>query len=302
MLLADLPNRLVEAWKYSVLRAALAETTLPPASAAAPLHAWRKLDGVIDQLALAQGQHALTNVRAGEAALLIEDMASDAPLDARVREIQVSPGGVLTRIVRQSGNGVALSAAYVSVGVGGAFRQFILAEGAKLARIETLVEVEGRAAEIELHGVYLCGAGRHADLTSVIEHKEAGARTRQLIKGVARKGGRGVFQGKIVVARGAQQTDARQHHRGLVLEEGGEILAKPELMIFADDVSCAHGNAIGGLDEAQIFYLQSRGVPEPEARALLTEAFLLEALPDWVAGDVRGEIEERIRAWLRRAP
>ena len=71
--------------------------------------------------------------------------------------------------------------------------------------------------------------------------------TRQLIKGVARKGGRGVFQGKIVVERGAQKTDARQHHRGMLLEDGAEIFAKPELMIHADDVQCAHGNTAGGL-------------------------------------------------------
>ncbi len=134
----------------------------------------------------------------------------------------------------------------------------------------------------------------------MVKHNAPGGSTRQLIKGVARKGGRGVFQGKIVVERGAQRTDARQYHHGMLLEEGAEIFAKPELMIHADDVQCAHGNTAGGLDESALFYMRSRGVAEAEARALLTEAFLLDALPDWLPEEVRGEIEGRVHAWLRR--
>jgi Fe-S cluster assembly protein SufD len=294
---AELPNRRVEAWKYSDLRAALKDAPLPGADAPAPQHHWRVLDGVIDRLALAQGKHALSKVRAGEEEILIEEMAEDG-LDARVREIQVLPGGKLTRIVVQTGAGVALNAAYVSVSDGAEFCQFVLAEGGKLARIETHLEVEGGKAEIELNGVYMCGAGRHADLTSVIAHKEAGSNTRQLIKGVAAKGGRGVFQGKIVVERGAQQTDARQYHHGLLLEEGAEIFAKPELMIYADDVQCAHGNTAGALDETALFYARARGIPEAEARALLIEAFLIEAVPAALREDISARVRARISAWL----
>src|SRR5215470_13719506 len=145
--------------------------------------------------------------------------------------------------------------------------------------METHVSIEGEGASVELNGLYMCASGRHADLTSVIEHKFGAGQTKQLIKGVARKGGRGVFQGKIVVAHGAQKTDARQHHHGLLLEEGAEIFAKPELMIHADDVQCAHGAAAGGLDETALFYMRARGVAEAEARALLIEAFLVEAIP-----------------------
>src|SRR5215470_8390223 len=153
--------------------------------------------------------------------------------------------------------------------------------------METHVSIEGEGASVELNGLYMCASGRHADLTSVIEHKFGAGQTKQLIKGVARKGGRGVFQGKIVVAHEAQKTDARQTHHGLLLEEGAEIFAKPELMIFADDVRCAHGNTAGGLDEDLLFYLRSRGVSEPKARALLIEGFLGEAVP--------GELREELR-------
>ncbi|MBI1187281.1 MAG: Fe-S cluster assembly protein SufD [Alphaproteobacteria bacterium] len=297
MIAADLPNRRVEAWKYSDLRAALAETPLPEA-APRPKHAWGALDGVIDRLALGQGRHAITKVRAGEEEVLVERVGGEG-LDASVREIQVLPGGALTRVVLQTGGGVVLNAAHVTIEAGGAFRQFILAEGAKLARIETHVSVEGEGAEIELNGVYMCADGRHADLTSVVSHNVPGAATRQLIKGAARAGGCGVFQGKILVAHGAQQTDARQHHAALMLEEGAEIDAKPELEIYADDVQCAHGNAIGALDDQQLFYARARGIPETEARALLVEAFLGEAVPEHLPGDLRAEILARIAGWLR---
>jgi len=107
-----------------------------------------------------------------------------------------------------------------------------------------------------------------------------------------------VFQGKIVVERGAQKTDARQYHHGMLLEDGAEIFAKPELLIHADDVQCAHGNTAGGLDETALFYMRSRGVPEAQARALLIESFLGETLPGWAPPDVLEEIEGRIRTWL----
>jgi Fe-S cluster assembly protein SufD len=110
-----------------------------------------------------------------------------------------------------------------------------------------------------------------------------------------------VFQGKIVVGREAQRTDARQHHQGFLLEDGAEIFAKPELMIFADDVQCAHGNTAGGLDESALFYMRSRGVPEAEARALLIEAFLAETIPATLPEDLNGELRENIRAWLAEA-
>jgi Fe-S cluster assembly protein SufD len=85
-----------------------------------------------------------------------------------------------------------------------------------------------------------------------------------------------------------------------LLEDGAEIFAKPELMIHADDVQCAHGNTAGGLDESGLFYLRSRGVPEGQARALLIEAFLVGAIPDDLPAEIRAELSTRIGAWLER--
>jgi Fe-S cluster assembly protein SufD len=179
------------------------------------------------------------------------------------------------------------------------FTQFVLSFGARLARIETHVAVEGEGVEVTMNGAYLASANRHADLTSVIEHNAPGAVTRQLIKGVVRAGGRGVFQGKIVVERAAQKTDARQHHQGLLLEDGAEIFAKPELMIHADDVQCAHGNTAGGLDDRALFYMRSRGIPEADARALLIEAFLTETIPAGLPESLRDELVSAIQTWLQ---
>lgn len=288
MAVAELPTRRVEAWKFSDLRAAVGD--------AAPV--MRDGRDVIERLALDTPQ---LSVPAGQERLVVERMEDDRHLEARAFDLTVGAGGTLTRVVIQTGADVPLSMARVCLAAGATFRQFVLALGGRLARIETHVSVEGEGAHVVLNGAYLCAAGRHADLTSVIEHKVGGCTTNQLIKGVVRKSGRGVFQGKIVVDHGAQKTDARQRHHGLLLEEGAEIFAKPELMIYADDVQCAHGNAMGGLDESALFYMRARGIPEAAARALLIEAFLAEAIPDGLPEDLHEDLLGRIRCWLGEA-
>lgn len=281
-----LPDRRVEAWKYSDLRAALAQSALPPMenlSASLPIIA--RLAGGFEEIAVSGAE------------VRIERLDGEG-LQAQARRFMLAPGAQLSRIVVQAGAGVPLSYAQVHLSEGARFRQFVLAEGGHLARIETYVDIEGEGAEVELNGVYLTAAGHHADLTSRIIHHVPNCKTSQLIKGAARAGGRGVFQGKILVARGAQKTDARQGHHALLLDEGAEIYAKPELEIYADDVACAHGNTAGALSADQLFYLRARGIPEAQARALLVEAFLGEAVGDWLMENVREEVLSRIRAWL----
>lgn len=331
-----LPNRRVEAWRYSDLRAALAGreerlANLNALQGVSPIVALAKAlatgettrrfvvgeDGDVWTSTLREDAGRVTSITApiGTSGLVFERLSSWADqntkgglkLSSAYTDIVVEDHATLTRIVVQDSSAefesaiaVQLSEANVRLGEGAKFRQFVLAEGAKLARIETHVDVDGEGAEIELNGVYLANAGRHADLTSVINHNVGHGQTRQLIKGVARKGGRGAFQGKIVVAKGAQKTDARQYHHGILLEEGAEIFAKPELMIHADDVQCAHGNTAGGLDERALFYMRSRGVPETEARALLIESFLVEAIPEGLPEAIHNELVDRIRKWLSR--
>ena len=287
---AALPTRRVEAWKYSDLRAALRDVPLPSSAA-------RGQGSVIAQLA---PPAEIVRVAPAQALVRVERLDGQG-LDARASEIDVESGGAFTRVVIQTGGGVPLSAARVRLAEGATFRQFALLLGARLARVETDIRVEGAGASVELGGLYMVGAGRHADLTSRIDHVAPGSTADQRIRGAARAGGRGVFQGKIVVHEGAQRTDARQSHRALMLADGAEIDAKPELEIYADDVQCAHGNTIGALDETALFYLRQRGIPFEQARAMLIEAFLAEAIPAWLDDTVRSEIEAHMRAWLGEA-
>ncbi|MBI1250000.1 MAG: Fe-S cluster assembly protein SufD [Alphaproteobacteria bacterium] len=283
-MIAELPTRRDEDWRYSDLRAALRDDPL----------VLREADHVIARLA--PGTQT-TTIPAGETRLFVETMDS-AYRDARAFEFNLEDQAALTRVIVQTGDAPALSLARVRLGAGASFTQFIYSEGARLARLETQVDVHGSGAQVALHGVYLVAQGRHADLTSVVTHHAPGASTNQVIKGAARAGGRGVFQGRIVVERPAQKTDARQYHHALLLEDGAEIDAKPELEIYADDVACAHGNTAGGLSEDQIFYLRARGIPEAQARALLTEAFLIDAMPEALPQALREDIIVRLRAWL----
>ncbi len=299
-----LPTRRNEKWKWTDLRAAFDENVQFSVSTApdqALTDAAAERDDFIGVLAGAFGSATSVGLAAGQSEIRI-DRIGPGNFYPRALEIDLAPGAAMTRIVLQPAQaGLVLDSARVRVGAGATYRQFVFSEGARLARIETHVAVEGEHANVALNGVYLAGAARHADLTSTITHRRLGGTTRQLIKGAARKGGRGVFQGRIEVARGAQKTDARQYHHGLLLEEGAEIYAKPELEIYADDVQCAHGNTAGALDEAALFYMRARGIPEQIARGMLTEAFLLDALPDYLAEDVRTEVTVRIQNWLGAA-
>ncbi|MCZ4299137.1 Fe-S cluster assembly protein SufD [Henriciella marina] len=180
-----------------------------------------------------------------------------------------------------------------------AFTQSALAFGGKLCRIETHLEHKGEGAEATLNGAYLAASGYHTDFTTHVTHGAESCVTSQLTKGAVADGGRGVFQGKFLVPRTIGQfTDAEMQHQALLLENGAEIFAKPELEIYADDVECEHGNTSGQLDEDALFYMQQRGIPKPEARALLTEAFIAEAL-EKAHEDVRAQLVEATRRFLR---
>ena len=134
-----------------------------------------------------------------------------------------------------------------------------------------------------------------------MRHDAPRCTSRQTVKNVLAGRSRGVFQGRIEVARGAQKTDGYQMNQALLLSPDAEIDTKPELEIFADDVKCSHGATVGELDAEQMFYLRSRGIPEPEARAILVRAFLAEALDAVTDETVRGALEARRRAVVGKA-
>ena len=135
-----------------------------------------------------------------------------------------------------------------------------------------------RAPLADIRGASLLKGSQHADTTLVVDHKAGGCQSREVFKSVLDDESRGVFQGKIIVRPHAQKTDAKMMTQALLLSEEAEADSKPELEIFADDVQCGHGATAGELDEELKFYLMARGIPEPEAEALLVQAFVGEAI------------------------
>jgi Fe-S cluster assembly protein SufD len=224
----------------------------------------------------------LVAVRAGATLTLLESYEglADGAVSAITLDIEIAEGGRLERIVlaADSAESVTVSTATVRLAPGATFNQTLLTSGARRQRIETQVAHPGQGASVRLDGAYLLADQRHADLTTVVTHGGRDGTTSQLTKGVVRDQARGVFQGRIVVEQGADGTEARMGHHALILSDKAEVDAKPELLIFADDVQCAHGNTIGALDEAAIFYARQRGMPESVARAMLTEAFVGEVV------------------------
>ncbi len=321
--LAELPSRRDEDWRWTDLRGLIREMPAASAGVAGEIAA-----GPFDDLAGAvvlivngrrqpgdasirgvtalrivnrgDGAHAARHaisVAGGETLILLEsyegrgDHISEFDL-----AIAVAEGGRLERIVLadETAGAVLVSRAEVTLAPGAQFAQTVITSGARRQRIETRVAHPGGGATARLDGVYLLADQRHADITTVVTHDGMGGATDQLTKGVVRDQGRGVFQGRIVVAPGADKTDARMGHHALVLSDRAEVDAKPELEIFADDVACAHGNTVGALDEDALFYAEQRGIPEDAARAMLTEAFV---------GEVVDRIEHEgardvVRAWV----
>jgi Fe-S cluster assembly protein SufD len=234
---------------------------------------------------------------------LVDTAHATAGLSTALLEIGVASGAKLTRISLQEGGSAAIDLAHTSVEIaaGGCYEASALTFGARFARAETFATLHGQDALCRIDGAYLLAGNSHADATTRITHKGAGGTTRELFKGAVKDKARGVFQGKILVERAAQQTDARQNHHALMLTEGAEVDAKPELEIYADDVACAHGNTIGALDENALFYMRQRGIPEVMARALLVQAFVTDVLDGIAHEGARDWLTGRVEDWMKAA-
>jgi len=176
--------------------------------------------------------------------------------------------------------------------------QHTLAFGGKLSRLETRMAGMGQGVKATINGAYLLDGQRHCDMTSYVDLACPDGHIRQSVKGVAADKARGVFQGKFHVRRPAQHTDARMRHDCMMLSDTAEIRSKPELEIYADDVVCEHGNTIGALDESALFYMQQRGIPLAQARALLTEAFLASVFDTLEDEVMRESLLDKLRGWL----
>ena len=144
-----------------------------------------------------------------------------------------------------------------------------------------------RARELATNGVNLLNGHQHGDTTLVVDHAVPHCDSREIFRAVVDDRGHSVFQGRIIVRPDAQKTDGKMMTRALLLSDEAEADNKPELEIFADDVTCGHGATSGALDDSLLFYLRARGLPEKEAQALLIQAFLGEAIEQIDDDDLR---------------
>lgn len=161
---------------------------------------------------------------------------------------------------------------------GAQLRTLVIHAGAGLARTHLFPRMAGEGAHADVTGLNLVSDGQHSDITMETQHAVPHTSSQPLFKSITRGRSKAVVQGKLIVARDAQKTDAKFMHQGLMLSDDAEILSKPELEIYADDVVCGHGSTCGKLDEDSLFYLLSRGIPKAEAETMLVRGFIAELI------------------------
>lgn len=246
----------------------------------------------------------LIQLGAGSRATLVESHVGsegEVYLSNTVSEVVLEAGATLEHYKVQNESMAAFHVALLSVrqAQGSHFTAHSSALGAALARQEVRVVLEGLGAQVALNGLYLPRGEQHLDNQTTIEHLAPRCTSREFYKGVIDDRGHGVFDGRIIVRPGAMKTDASQTVKNLLLSASAQANTQPRLEILADDVKCAHGAAVGQLDEQAIFYLRSRGIPREAARSLLIYAFISEMLALIELEPLRARVERMVAAQLK---
>jgi Fe-S cluster assembly protein SufD len=247
---------------------------------------------------------SLIVVEAGASLSLVETYEGPGQSANQVNtalELVVGDGAAIDRIkvVREGSAAIHVATLLARYGARAEVNDFAFVTGGAVIRNQLFVKLAGEGANLSIRGVNLLAGRQHADNTLVIDHAAAGCQSRELFKSVLDGESCGVFQGRITVERGAQQTDARMMTRALLLSDTAEADNKPELEIFADDVQCGHGSTTGTLDEELKFYLMARGIPATEAEALLIQAFAGEATDPVRHEGIREALTEATASWVR---
>ncbi len=202
------------------------------------------------------------------------------------------------RLVEDSREAFNISSSVVTLGAHAHFNTFGMTSGAHVSRYQAVIACAGEHSRVETNGVNLLNGRQHADTTLFLDHAVPNCASREIFRAVVDDRGHSVFQGRIIVQPKAQKTDAKMMTRALLLSDEAEADNKPELEIFADDVTCGHGATIGALDESLLFYLRARGLSEKEAQALLIQAFVGEAIEQIANDDLRELAISAAQRWL----
>ena len=249
--------------------------------------------------------HPVVLVLAGEAAAatVVEHHLGDgagAKLANPFTRIAVGEGGTIEHHLLLEEDDATWHTGNIDarVAAGGRLGSNAVQLGGRLVRYGIDVSLDGPGAEVVLNGLYVARGRQHVDFHTRVDHREPGGRSEQVYKGLLDGRGRGVFNGRVLVHRDAQHSDASQSNHNLLLSPDAEIDTKPQLEIFADDVKCSHGATVGQLDERAIHYVRSRGLGAEAARALLTFGFAEDVLARMGEPAVRRHVERGLVAAL----
>ncbi len=246
----------------------------------------------------------LTLAGAGSRAILVQSFVSAAGhsfFNNTLTEIRLEENASLDHYVYAQPNaaGFHVSRNEAELSTGSRYRSFIFFSKSLFFRNETTVNLKAPHAQTHLNGLFLTDGREHVDLEVLVPHRAPEGLSRQMFRGIAQGSSRIVVNGKVSVSPGAQKTDAEQSLKNLLLSPDAVIDARPQFEIDADDVKCAHGAAIGQLDEDFVFYLKSRGIGDAEARKMLTQGFAFEVLETFELSELRKAAEKAMVGYFK---
>ena len=218
-------------------------------------------------------------------------------------EVTVEQGAAVDLVLLQRENAASFHVSNLEVRIGrdARFAAHTLTLGGGFVRNDLNAVLEDEGASLRLDGLTVAGGKQLVDNHTVVDHAMPHGESRQRYKSVLGGRARGVFRGRVIVRPDAQKTNAEQSSANILLGEGAEIDAKPQLEIWADDVKCSHGATIGRLDENALFYLRSRGIGEAAARDLLVQGFAAEVLASLPSPALAEGLAELLREQMRGA-
>ena len=239
-------------------------------------------------------RHLVRLEKGAELTLLESGSASNT-----VMEVEIADGATLHHVRTQTAaRAPHATHLFARLGDESQLKTFTLTADGELTRNEVVVELARDGGSGHVAGAVLARDRSHVDNTVFVTHSGQGCESRQVFKNVLADRARGIFQGKIYVRQGAQKTDGYQISQAVLLTDGAEFSAKPELEIYADDVVCSHGSTTGALDRTAMFYLRSRGVPQAEAEAMLIAAFADEAIAEIADERLAELMRDEVARWM----
>jgi Fe-S cluster assembly protein SufD len=247
--------------------------------------------------------HPRLLVMAGEASqvtILERYVGQGAAFTNAVSEVWLSPNAVVDhyKLQEEPADSFHIASMFLHSARNGNFSSHSLTFGGSLVRNDVIAVLDGEGIDCTLNGLYVARNRQLVDNHTTIDHAMPHCGSHEVYKGILADQSRAVFNGKIIVRPDAQKTDAKQTNKALLLSDDANIHTKPELEIFANDVKCTHGAAIGQLDEDAMFYLRARGLGVSEARAMLVRAFAGDILNRVKIASLRAYLEEILTARL----